>query len=743
MASFTFNGFPVGSSVALSAAQGAFVAANSVTTWGQGDMANVDILVTTQPVITAPAPVWLEAIGISGFNVVGGPGPGAVYDPSFHDITYVWTIRDAPLPPYQNVQNLVDGWDNANVAYGKKVAFRFPNPGIYEIDLLAVDSDGTEGRASASVTVVPSGDVYAAANTIVFAQDGNFAGAPGGQQVTSIPALKAAIQARTTATRISFKPGEVIQNVDLYINEGRFSYMDTWTPGSKVTLKARKDTGDGVPQLSFGDDFSDTQVTLRDIAFEGDWDPTTETGDTGNGAAFNFYIAGTAFNMIVHDCTFTGLNSCDVTVNSERPGSRILFTDCIWSDWKHYGVYSFYNQDGAYGLLGCQAAQNPLALAGGPKENLSNDHGPLRLERQKHVYIACSDFFACTGWSGTPPRAANACLRINSKGYPDWSAICDRVVAEGGYIQLKVDGENDDTLELPGNFLVDKMVLMGSPRSLGWSNLHFGGTTIRNSFFVMPDTTMYDGIADSFINISPNNPAASNDAPMAFYNNTFYSPLAIQTQMFFSNGPSLWSDFTAENNVMHIPNAPSPVLSPADPDTTTALGGISPRFAQVRWNFALETGSLGSVPNGASFALPYASIGRRDELGFGPAGGTDQAYWQAALAAGDTLHMISVNGTTFYAERGEFAVSYSDPANVVITNFSGQTWSGGYFLRLDRKSYLDAELPAQTQYSSAATIPTCRPQVAPGPQNTEGALAHHDLYGAEREQPVAMGAIER
>ena len=87
MPRFGFKGFASGASVALSSTQGDNTASNSVASWAQEPMGTIDILQSTQFTITAPAPVWLEARNPAGFNV-SEPGSG-VYDPSFHDITYI------------------------------------------------------------------------------------------------------------------------------------------------------------------------------------------------------------------------------------------------------------------------------------------------------------------------------------------------------------------------------------------------------------------------------------------------------------------------------------------------------------------------------------------------------------------------------------------------------------------------------------------------------------------------------
>ena len=740
---FTFSGFPLGSSVALSAAQGGATASGSVPTWGQNSMASAGIQTTTQSIVTAPAPVWFEANNLSGFNVGDGPPAGENYDPSFHEITYVWTIRDAPLQAWSKVTNLVTGWNDPNVAYGKRVAFCFPLAGTYTVDLWAVDSEGTTATATTTVSVVDGSDAYSPSNTIVFALDGNFAGAPTGSQVTTISSLRSLIESRNAPTRVSFKPGEVVPNVDLFVDNGYLSYVDTWTPGSTVELHVPP-TGSST-MFTYWNDAQDTNITFRDLVMKANWDPTTETGIEGGGFDFNLKPVGAT--VLIYNCDLVSMGYA-ISMSIGHP-SQFMVANCRIQDWKHYAMYSFFNPDAGskFALLGVEAAQNPLALAGGPKENMSNDHGPVRLERAEEIYISGCDFFSCTGWSGSPPRAANACLRLNSKGYDGTHVTVERTTLEGGYIQIKCDGENNGTPEFPGNFLFDKILCIGTCRSIGFAGLHFGGTTVRNALMVMPTIVPYYGLTNpfNFIHISPNNPQPGNlDAPMRFYNNSFISFLDQTTPVFFSDGASLWSDFTDENNIHYIPNAgvtPNGAVDMTTPLLRADGEQLRPRFSQVRWNYALESGSVGTVPNGGTISIPYSSIGRQNELGEGPSGATDQAYWQTAAAAGDNLHMINFGNRTFYAAIGEMTVSFASGSNIVITNTSGTDWSGSYFLRLDRKSYLDSELPAQTQYENPATLPTCRPLSAPGTQDTLGLVAYDDVLRAVRSQPISRGAV--
>ena len=128
MAKFRFQGFSTASAVALSVAQGAASDSGSVGSWGQAEgTGTVSITVDKPATAFAPAQVWVEATGHSG--LASFEDSGVQYDGSFHEYYHVWTVNGQPLSAFQAPQNMVNGWNNPNVAYGQYAAFCFPDPG--------------------------------------------------------------------------------------------------------------------------------------------------------------------------------------------------------------------------------------------------------------------------------------------------------------------------------------------------------------------------------------------------------------------------------------------------------------------------------------------------------------------------------------------------------------------------------------------------------------------------------------
>lgn len=749
MPSFTFQGFSTGDQVGLSILQSSNSIAKSVDTWGQGSLASLNILITTAPIVTAPAPVWVEAIELSGFDVPGGAGPNEVYDPSFHEITYIWTVQGAPLAPYTAPENMVSGWNNPNVAYGKKAAFCFPDPGTYTIELWAVDASGTTGIASTVISVANATSLYPADRTIAFAGDGNFSEAPSGaQQVSSVSALENAISAANHPLRVLFKRGQTVTNMRLRTSGGRLDHIGAFGTGSAPALRPIEyDTSDSIQWSSSG---PETQITISGLKFEGFWDPTTETGSLGGSSPLNWKSRNTAAKILVHDCEITNCETWEISCNSVA--QDVMIANCITRNWQQYGAHSYKNQAGKYAFLGCRAAQSPDALNGGPKKGLSNNHGPCRIENCGWVVMDVCDLFSNTGWSAG--HDTQPCFRLSTAqtGTLGASAHVGRTVMENGSRVINLAGENAGAEDNPGNYVFDRLVLIGGAQAnIDMIICHKGGTTFRNMLLFHPNVERYsDPGPQSFFNFAVNNHRNGNASePVRIYNVTAISLLNGATEesgpMNLSNGASSFTNYTEENNVLHIPNGSVPATASAPIDMTSTVPGVTPRYKGVQYNYEHVTGTLSSnIPHGGTHTIPYSSLRISDHNGSGAGTETDQAYW-TAIENTDTRHHFSVNGSVHYAANNDFTVSFGS-TQVTLTNTSGATWSAGtnWWLALDRSSRLHSDLPLQTQYENPSTVPSGTP-LAGSPAQGGGGLglkSYNDFYGAVRASPASSGAIE-
>ncbi len=741
---FTFRGISLGLAAALSVAQGSDTSANLVSAWGQGALASISILTTKAPVVTAPAPVWFEATGHSGFNVPDGPATGETYDPSFHEITHIWTVRGQPLPAYNAPENIVTGWNNPNVQYGKRVAFCFPTPGTYDVDLWAIDSEGIIGEASASITVIAPEDAYSAKNTLIYSESG-FSGAPAGTQISSISALKSAIRNANAPTRVRFKAGETVSDVSLAASNGYLTHIDSWGSGSRPILRPSLTSS---RMFLWSKSSPDTQITFSGIKFLGYWDSRTETGVSKSHTQWN--QKAISATVLLHDCESDGVGGWGLTANGSP--MNIMLADTFITRWQNVGLYLSGNQNGRFALLGCRITQDPDALGGGPGFQFNNYLGPIRISFCRRNNISCCDLFSNHGWTGGALLDHQPCLRINTGGETNTSTIVDRVVMEGGYEVLNMEGENTATNDNPGNNLFDKvLVLVTANTNRKVISCHHGGTTFRNIMVFEANVPYVKAVTDEYFNFGVNNPQHNNLLePISLYNNTVLSLVNSgndnRDTAEFQDNLNLFLNTTEENNVFHAPNGSQPFTLDQPLTTSTTIPGITPRYSGYQQNYDFVTGTLGSsVANGSSFTVPYSNIGRQDANGNGPSGATDQAYWTANEAT-DTLHVIRMGRTNLHAMLGDFSVTFTG-SGAQITNLTGSTWSSGtqYNLRLDRKTRLNTELPKDGQFASPSAVPEVIP--SPASRAYQSAIpnsftAWDDFYGNERTGTHSAGAFE-
>ena len=745
-------------------------------------MGTVGIQMTTQPILVAPAPIWLEATNPTGFEdevgtPIAEPTGGGVWDETYHKITYVWTVEEETSPgiwtrlsaPYPRVINMVTDWNEAYVAYGKRIAFRLPGAGTYRFQLWCIDMQGNQAVAtSQTVTVQTPAQAFSPADTIVCALDGDFTGAPAAsQQVTSMAAVNSIIQSASSPKRVSFKNGDVHDGVTLRAYDGFCDLVDTWDNSAATAdiYAPRGAGGDFLGHFAMNDSSQSLQCTFDNIGFKGHWDDRTETGDDGDASVFETRFITAATKFMCYNCDFVGLGTTWLTLgdpfsNGAAVDRRFMIADCINTSFRNYGFYSYYNNGGEYDFLGCSIYRNHDALAGpapiGYKVELRNDHGPVRLTSYQHTYMACCDFFGCSGWSAGPfGPSANGNVRLFA-GTPETteapSLIVDRCVNEGGYITWKLDGQDESAPEVPGNWLFDKVLTLCTARTQSPWALAMGGATRRNCYTWAPDIPYYDrpGGFDNFVRYvtdgGPTGPA-NFAAPMLDYNNTDLTLNSGSPIPLSDGNETAWSThYARENSIFHEPNATT-TTTPAGPinilAATEAVPGVTPRFSGVRWNYQLIIRSNVNVPNGDDLLIPYADIDSSDGLGNGDTSPTTQAYWQA-LPASDDQHGLFAGGSLRLASRGDFSVSYDDASNVRITNTSGDTWSGTVQIHLDRKSRLATDLPAQTQYASPSSVPMPRPQTGSSALGAAdiGYVAYDDFLGRVRSTPKTAGAVE-
>lgn len=705
-------------------------------------MARVSISVRTAPVPVAPAGVWLEATDLEGFDVQDVPAPGDVYDPSFHEITFAWQIKGAPVAPFTAPENMLPDWRDANRAFGKVVALFLPDPGRYTIVLSARDRSGTVAVAEHEISVVDAEDAYPGAATICVSSDPGetWAGAPPeAQRVTDLSKLQKTLGTSSTRTRLLFRRGQEYRGISMRLDREMLTHIDAWGDGPRPVLRPAE--GADSTMFALWKRARMDQFSVANIDFRGTWNAATETGgDTSS--PLTWAQSRTPCHYTIWNCRFDGFERLDVAPRKDV-SAQVLVGNSVVTNWRNYGFLLRGNKT-RFALVGTRVAQHVEALHGDRKVGaLSNNHGPVRIPDCAKVYIGGSDFFSRSGWSpiGDEP-ADQPCLRLNTSGTRGRSFNLDRIVCEGGALIINLAGANQRTKENPGNYLIDKAILIATAKTIGpFVAVGFGGVTLRNVLGVLPDTARrHPNRWPGAVNIRMDNPGPGNQAaPFAIYSSTFLNLLTgengLDQPWVLQEGAEVFDNATLENVVLAGSERTNGL------DLSHALPGIAPRFRGVRYNFGHQTGVLSApVPPGASFVVPYGEIteARVDQT---DAPATSQSYW-TTYATQDIWHMLHIEKArrTLYAARGDFAVRF-EPHGAVVTNRGEKAWPAGaaWTLHLDRTSRL---VPMDRRYASPERLPVPHPVAPNHAAEGQGLVAAYDLFMTPRDAAAFRGAVE-
>ena len=532
---FTFTGFPEGSAVAISAVQASYNAAGSVPSWGQAnDVASVNILSVEPGELVAPVGIWFEAIEINDFESAGEPAQGEVYDPSAHEITWEWDFDDPGA--FDTALNVPTGWNEKGKDYGKKAYHVFDTPGSYDVTLKGTQAkaDGSgliEGERQVTITVQDPDDVYVGLLTICVSNQGNFAGAPANaRQVATLAEGFSALRGLGRTGRILLRAGEVFDEDDLFLIENPMVNfrLGAFGAGAKPILRRTNlPSNAGVSSiLSFRNGNQVQDSMFYGLRFEGEWDATKEVGDPRLNA-----VSHDAHNSVAHtstffQCEFSGLSL--YLFSDWSGGYTHSVVDCDITNWPDYGILTgkgYHHPDQRLAIVGSAIHQSQDACKGSYGKHargICNQHGPFRYSDVMNVLLSASDFYSANSWPGD--GGIQPCLRmaasINGPGGQYIGA--NRIICEGGSAFYGIDAL-DAFVELPGNQIFDKFLVLGDYRAQSGALVTAGGTTHRNGLMVLMDMA-YQTTTPQFLTFTDNqsNPGAGNRvAPMRFHNMPF------------------------------------------------------------------------------------------------------------------------------------------------------------------------------------------------------------------------------
>jgi hypothetical protein len=529
--------------------------------------------------------------GVSGFDAT--PPVAGVYDPTMHDIFYVWTFSDAGN--YAAPQNMLAEWRNRDRAYGPFPSHVFTRPGLYTVTCTAYErASGKAASASVEITVKDPAVEYAGARTVCLAPDGNFAGAPAGH----VPCTTWADA--VTAYRALSQPGRLLVKGGSEVTVGSTvvgSAYRTFHLGSFGTGRAILRASGSTTMFSiYAADVASDAVVIENVEIRGGWDSTTETGDMPNGLRI---LGGGHVTVSGVHC-----DGCSVGIGTAAVGAdmTLIVNECSATNWNGYGIYLSGGTGAHYAILGTRAAQHVQALQGGNGKRSSdpgNEHGPLRVQECASLYIDCFDAFSRNTW-GTqgahPPD--QSCIRdhrnaVTSRGY-----FC-RMVLEGG-LQVFGNGSaspdrtGDGGFHQPCNTVMEMSYLLGTARSTGILGLTSPAFTGRNLVLYRPNVPTGAQKVGAAISIGviesqhPDFAAAAVNEPVNLYNVTVVNDLddindegVTAWQPWENRGPVV--PVAVDNLVVHVPNNTKYGTEADGPLDTTAPGTIVPRYLGYRY----------------------------------------------------------------------------------------------------------------------------------------------------------------
>lgn len=694
-------------------------------------MASVSILSIEPAELVAPVGVWFEAVDIADFEAAGGPAPDEVYDPSAHEITWEWDFSDPGA--FATALNIPTLWNEKGKDYGKKAYHVFDTPGIYQVRLKGTQAkaDGSgmiEGEATKTITVLDPNDVYVGIRTICVSNKGDFTGAPSNaRQVGSLIEGFAALRSLQRTGRILLRAGEVFdEGKTLQIEDPMVNFrLGAFGSGPPPILRRTNlPTNAGVTSiLSFRNRNQVQDTVFYGLRFEGEWDATKEVGDPRLHAVNHDTHNSIAHTSMFFQCEFSGLSLYLFTDWSGGYTHGVV--DCDITNWPDYGILTgkgYYHPHQRLAIVGSAIHQSQDACKGAYGKHargICNQHGPFRYSDVMNVILSASDFYSANSWpsdGGIQPTLRMA-SSINGPGGQYIGA--NRIVCEGGSAFYGIDAL-DAFVELPGNHVFDKFLILGDYRTQNGAIVTAGGTTHRNGLMVLMDMN-YQTTTPQFLTFTDNqsNPGAGNrSAPMRFHNLTFLNLTGAQVAPFA--GDEVYSAFIAENNILHAPAVGGTGFAPIGISGTIA--GVSPRnrgerLGPEKVTVVLDASVSGS---GGSVTVPY------------PAGTS------AADFSPGGRHQAVIDFDYYFREYGHCSFVFG-PGGVTVTNSSGVTWNPGQTLRL----MLDQDtLTTDGTFASPASVPLPVPEGdSPALANDGGALSLTRFDATARRGAPWKGAV--
>lgn len=463
----------------------------------------------TQSIATAVAPF---AVALStNFDRAGVPWPINIAAGR-----YIWTVtHETEAAP--EFRNLPENWPwgkSAWVSSSPNPHFYLPFAGTYTITC-AYYYDGQVRTGSTTVTLTAGS--FSGVELRYVDPDGDFSGVPAGA---------------STYTTISAALSDGnLRNKIVHLRRGKVfpaSAQINCRPGAGFRVEIR-DFGDPLAArprvefqasgIAFNTAFASATTGAGDILFRGihissTWDPSTETF---NGATSSYpyppetigqispvgvLVGNTTApdRVVMHDVEFSGLGIC-----ARADGRPLILNDCLLTNWQTYAWYVSQGDrsdpQARVAIFGGTHEQDPDGLGGGTgKELYGWRHGVGRYTEGVRHSVEMVSAFSNAGWTTNADLLSNqrpahqGFIRANSLGQEASEIYIGHCIAEGGtnVINLMASGGTDANNagggQLPGCYLVDSCILVGTSNTRNIMQLGFPGSRVINSVFILPNT---------------------------------------------------------------------------------------------------------------------------------------------------------------------------------------------------------------------------------------------------------------
>lgn len=505
------------------------------------------------------------------------------YDPSFHDVTYVWNFADAHAV-WDKVLNVAAAHNAPGLGYGKEVGHVFTQPGTYDVTCEAHGPNGLIGTDTLQVIVGDPDTLFTGTRTIlVGAADADY---PGATVVSTIDAARTASEAQTQTHRVLIQRGSTHGYGGAWAMNGAVTnvYVGAYGTGARPVINS---TNGFACFSAVSSGYGDLVVQGLDI--RGPWNAIDETGY--DSWAFELYGADQGINnrcAIIDDCLVNGFYNGVYLPNSSGAPRTFIHNTTLTG----MGGYSVFNLQGSSETMcsctGVVLAHDPLANSGGSGSiGAGNGQGPFRSNRRGRYYFDGCDFFSRQSWTPAGNPWYQSCVRFNSAMVPGASGVFVRCAMEGGGpVFSHRESEGGGQLRPHVNVLVDKCLVVGSYHTQPLFEIETGGFTIRNCIGVHPEKPTRGGYGHDWVRVISTGPAVvDGSVPLKVYNNTFVSDMTptqgAPSTSHVSGDTGKLSNITNQNNVFVFPRQTG--LQPEAPDVSATdlptVGGVwTPRY---------------------------------------------------------------------------------------------------------------------------------------------------------------------